>query len=288
MKHGIFALIVLLTAACARETAVDTTQVTAAHIAGPLPLEDPESSAWNRAVEHPARLMVQDIAEPRLTTPGVELVRVRALHDGRFVVFRLEWVDATRDLMVDSGRSSDAAAIQFPVAPGEDVPNAAMGERAKSVQICYWKALWQDDAARAASGGPDRVGTLYPNMSIDHYPAQANPAAREEMERRYAPAAAAGNPITARDSATPVQELIAEGFGTTTAAPTQKATGRGTWRDGRWLTTIARPLSEGAGLANLQAGRKTYVAFAVWDGASQHMGSRKMRSGWVPFVLEER
>jgi DMSO reductase family type II enzyme heme b subunit len=58
------------------------------------------------------------------------------------------------------------------------------------------------------------------------------------------------------------------------------------WANGRWLTTIARPLNEGAGVANLQPGQRTYVAFAVWDGAARHMGARKMRSGWIPLVLE--
>jgi hypothetical protein len=50
--------------------------------------------------------------------------------------------------------------------------------------------------------------------------------------------------------------------------------------------TIARPLQEGAGRNNLEVGKKTYVAFAVWDGADRQTGSRKMRSGWVPLFLE--
>jgi hypothetical protein len=228
--------------------------------------------------------MVQDVTEPRLTEPGVDLVNVRAMHDGTNVVFRLEWADATSDLIPDVGRGSDAVAIQLPLQPGSDVPDAAMGEKGKGVEIAYWKAVWEDDAARAASG-KDRIAALHPNATIDHYPPQAGGASQDEMERRYAPAHAAGNPMmTARNGA--VQEIVAEGFGSATPISSQKASGHGIWINGRWLTTITRPLNEGPGSANLQPGQKTYIAFAVWDGAARHTGARKMRSGWIPLVLE--
>lgn len=274
----------VLAAACGRTTVVNTADVRAVRATGALPATDPQSPLWDGAPEHPAKLMVQDVTEPRLVKPGVELVNVRALHDGTSVVFRLDWADATLDLIPDIGRSSDAAAIQFPLQPGADVPDAAMGQLGKGVQICYWKAVWQDDAERA-KGGKDRVAALYPNATTDHYPAQAGGAAREEMERRYAPARAAGNPmLTARNGA--VQEILAEGFGSASAAPAQKASGRGVWANGRWRTTIARPLTEGPGTVTLQPGQRTYVAFAVWDGAERHTGARKMRSGWIPLLLE--
>jgi hypothetical protein len=35
-------------------------------------------------------------------------------------------------------------------------------------------------------------------------------------------------------------------------------------------------------------GKRGYVAVAVWDGAKAHAGSRKMRSGWIPFILGEK
>jgi Ethylbenzene dehydrogenase len=269
---------------CTRAPVVNTAEVRAVRTASGLPSLDPQSTLWERAPEHPARLMVQDVTEPRLTRPGVDLVKVRAMHDGTTIVFRLEWADATQDLIADVGRGSDAAAIQFPLQPGADVPDAAMGQQGKGVQICYWKAMWQDDADRAPSG-KDRVAGLHPNAAPDHYPPEAGGAAREEMERRYAPARAAGNPIlTARNGA--VQEIRAEGFGSSTATTAQKATGRGAWSAGRWLTTFARPLEEGDGAANFQPGQRTYAAFAVWDGAERHAGARKMRSGWIPLVLE--
>jgi hypothetical protein len=271
-------------AACGRGPIINPADVRAVRTTGALPATDPDSRLWEAAPEHPAKLMVQDVTEPRLTKPGVELVNVRALHDGETIVFRLDWVDATRDLVPDVGRSSDAAAIQFPLLPGADVPDAAMGQLGKGVQIGYWKAVWQDDVERAGTGR-DRIAALHPNASIDHYPAQAAGDARDEMERRYAPASAAGNPIlTARNGA--VQEIVAEGFGSATPARGQRATGRGVWTNGRWHVAIARPLVEGEDAANLQPGQTTYVAFAVWDGAEAHAGARKMRSGWIRLLLE--
>jgi hypothetical protein len=272
-------------AACRRGPAIDTTQVTAVAVTGTLPADDPLSALWDRAPEHPAALVPQDIVEPKLMQPGVARVDVRALHDGAWIAFRLAWDDATENVLAQTGVTSDSAAIQLPLAPGSRVPDPAMGEAGQAVQLLYWKALWQDDAARAATG-VDRVGALYPNAAPDHYPFLANPAAKDEMARRYAPADAAGNPITRRGGPSAVQELVAEGYGTTTAAPAQQALGRGAWRDGRWLVTIARPFDEGDGLARLGVGQKTFVAVAVWDGAARQAGARKMRSVWIPLVLQ--
>ena len=273
---------------CTSRPAQDTEQVAAKFTTAPLPFDDPASSLWNQAAEHPAALLKQDIAEPMLTKAGVELVKVRALYNAEWVVFRLEWSDSTQDLIPRAGRSSDAAAIQFPLLGDADVPDAAMGEKGKGVRIWYWKALWQDDAARAQSGGGDRVARLYPNAAIDHYPYEANPSARAEMEKRYAPARAAGNPITVLPGEGPVQVLVAEGFGDTRVAQTQAARGRGQWAAGKWMAIIARPMRGGAELGDLAAGKRSYVAFAIWDGAEAHTGSRKMRSNWIPLVLRAR
>lgn len=278
--------LVLGSATCARRVAQDPEQVTARFTSEPLPFEDPASRLWQQAAEHPAVMFRQDMTQPELVEPGVELVKVRALHNGEWVVFRLEWADATQDLVPRAGQSSDAAALQFPLAGDGDVPAVTMGDAHKSVRIWYWKAVWQDDAQRAKSGGGDRIASLYPNAAIDHYPYEAGKASRAEMEQRYAPARAAGNPITLPPAGGPVQVLMAEGFGNTRPAPAQAARGKGEWTRGVWLVTIARPLGGGAELGDLAAGKRGYVALAIWDGAKAHTGSRKMRSDWVPLVLE--
>jgi len=279
-------LVLVLLGGCTSKAVQDPEQVTAVFTSAPLPFEDPSSRLWAHAPEHPAALVQQIIAEPMLTEPGVDLVKVRALHNGDWVVFRLEWSDTTQDLVPRTGRSSDAAAIQFPLGDDGDVPSFAMGEEGKGVRIWYWKSVWQDDAQRAQAGAGDRISSLYPNAAIDHYPYEANSAARPEMEKRYAPARAAGNPITVLPGAGPVQVLMAEGFGNTRVAPDQSARGKGQWARGAWMTTIARPLRGGADLGDLVAGKRSYLALAIWDGAKAHTGSRKMLSDWIPLVLE--
>ena len=220
-----------------------------------------------------------------VTEPGVDLVRVRALHNGEWVVFRLEWADPSQDLIPRPGHSSDAAAIQFPLLTNADLPDNAMGEKGKGVRIWYWKAVWQDDTARAQGQRGDRIASLYPNAAIDHYPFEANASARAEMEKRYAPARAAENPIPVLPGSGPVQVLVAEGFGNTRVAPAQTGRGKGHWASGKWTITIARPLAGGAELGDLPAGKRTYLALAIWDGDKSHAGSRKMRSTWIPLVL---
>ncbi len=280
------AVIVVINLASCGGPVINTQEVAAGKISEELPREDPNSKLWNRVSEYPAKLMVQDVAEPKLIEPGVDLVRVRAMHNGSWIVFRLEWEDKSQSIIPEPGRGSDAAALQFPVQAGTEVPDAAMGEKGKGVGIWFWKSVWQDDLERARQGKGDRIASLYPNAATDHYPYEANPAVRAEMEKRYAPARAAGNPIAVNGS--PVQVLVAEGFGNVTPAPVQEGGGRGIWKAGRWLTTIARPLRPAPEMGTLEVGKKSYVAFAVWDGAAGHTGSRKMRSGWVPLVLEEK
>lgn len=92
--------------------------------------------------------------------------------------------------------------------------------------------------------------------------------------------------MTVQGQKSAVQELVAEGFGTTTVVAAPTAVGWGEWRDGSWAVTVARPLQAGTGRSNLPIGRTTHAAFAVWDGADGQAGSRKMRSGWVPLLLE--
>ena len=48
-----------------------------------------------------------------------------------------------------------------------------------------------------------------------------------------------------------------------------------------WAVVLSRPLPAG-----LAPGGRSQVAFAVWEGSKQEVGSRKMRTGWTPLSLE--
>ena len=121
----------------------------------------------------------------------------------------------------------------------------------------------------------------------DHYPLQAakDERARTELGRVFTPAVAVGNPVTAGRADAPVQDMVAEGFGSLSVLPGQVSAGRGGHDGAGWTLTIARPLDTEANGA-LAAGKRTYMALAVWDGAEGNTGARKMRSGWIPLSIE--
>ncbi len=259
-----------------------------ARAAAVLPAAEPDAAEWSQALAAKVPLMVQDVTEPKLLTPGVPEVEVHALHDGRSIAFLLEWTDATENRLLAATRFSDAAAIQLPVNPGPDVPAATMGQAGGPVELHLLKAAWQD----AADGVEFTPKTLFPNMYYDHYSDEVAPkAVAGEIATRLMPARAAGNPnLTHHTTGTvPVQDLLAEGFGSATVVNPSRSTGKARYRDGRWHLAISRPLTSATGGTPAMApGHRTYVAFAVWDGALSQAGARKMRSGWVPLALEVR
>jgi len=257
-----------------------------ARVSGELPVEDPLAPAWDAAREVVVPLLVQDVAEPRLTAAGAETVSVRGLHDGARAAILLSWEDASGDGLKDVDFSTDACAIQLPASgEGAPLPDAMMGETGKAVVISLWRWGWQ----RRVDGEAYGVEALYPNAAIDHYPPEGakDPEVREKLEKAYNPPHAAGNAIAAPVMTSAVEDLRAEGFGTLAHLPEQRSSGRGVHRDGRWHVVIVRPLSAPGAAAPLRPGVMTSMAFAVWDGGKNHAGARKMRSIWVPVVFAE-
>jgi DMSO reductase family type II enzyme heme b subunit len=255
------------------------TEVTALRVAA-VPAQ-PDDALWKNAPAHAAALVLQDMVEPRLLQPSTEKVDVRAVTDGQRIAFRLEWNDATDDRLPGIDRYSDACAVQLPLSTGADVPAPQMGETQRPVQITYWRASWQG----AVEGREDSIKALYPNATVDHYPFEAaalpqGSEAQQEMAKRYAPARALGNDMSGPRER-PVQDLIAEGPGTTRPAPKSVSDGWGVRTANGWSVVLSRPLPDGIG-----GGGRTQVAFAVWQGAKDEAGSRKMRSVWIPLRIE--
>jgi len=241
----------------------------------------PDDAEWGVAPVHTAQLLLQDMVEPRLMEASTPKVDVRALTDGSRIVFRLEWADATTNDLPGIARYTDACAVQLPVSTGPDVPAPQMGEPARPVEITYWRASWQ----AAADGRPDTIKALYPGAAVDHYPFEAaslppGSEAQREMAQRYAPARALGNEM-AGPKGRAVQDLIAEGPGTLRPAAEARSEGRGVRTDTGWAVVLSRPLPKG-----VRAGQRTQVAVAVWQGAQEEAGARKMRSAWVPLLIE--
>lgn len=239
-----------------------------------------EDKVWDAAPVHPAKLLMQDVVEPRLMQASTPTVRVQAITDGRQIAFRLSWNDPTQDDLPGPGRFEDAVAVQLPSKSAPDVPNPQMGEAGKPVEITFWSANFQ----AMVNGRKDEITAIYPQAKIDHYPFEAaslkpESPAQQEMAKRYAPARNAGNPISGPRTS-PVQDLVAEGPGTLTAADKTISTGSGKHSSNGWTVLLVRPLPGGA-----QIGARTQVAFAVWEGSHQEVGARKMRSGWIPLSI---
>ena len=245
-----------------------------------VPVE-PGDPAWDAAPFHTAPLLPQDVVEPRLLEASTAEVRVRAITDGVRVAFRLDWADPTADDRPGPGLFVDACAIQLPGAIRPDVPDPQMGEQGRPVEITYWRASWQ----ATVDGRGDQITDLYPGATVDHYPFEAaslEPGSQpqEAMSRRYAPARALGNDMAGARTR-PVEDLQAEGPATLGPGPPTGSDGRGRRTETGWSVLISRRLPEGLG-----PGDRGQIALAVWDGGRQEVGSRKMRSVWIPLLVE--
>jgi len=239
-----------------------------------------EDRTWDRVPLHPAKLLLQDMVEPRLMQGSTSFVRVQAVTDGQKIAFRLTWNDSTLDDVPGPGRFADAVALQMPASTTADVPAPQMGETGRAVEITYWSAIFQ----AVVNGRKDDIQAIYPRSAVDHYPFEApslkpGSAAQQEMAKRYAPARSLGNPMSG-PRAVPVQDLLAEGPGTIRPAEKTLSSGSGKYSRDGWSVLLVRPLPNGA-----QPGGRTQVAFAVWEGSHQEVGSRKMRTAWVPLSL---
>lgn len=275
----IVALSLIWLSGCRRGPA-RTNEVVAASV-GKAPL-NPGDSAWEQASEYLARLLPQDLVDPRLMKPSTPEVLVRSLTNGTDIAFRLQWMDPVANDAPGAGTFVDGCAVQVPKKIEPSAPDPQMGQAGKPVEVAFWRADWQ----ASVNGRGDTIRDLYPNASIDHYPfeaksLEAGSAAAKEMAMRYAPAWAMGNRrVGPRE--TPVEDMVAEGPGTLAPAASTTSRGQGVRTKDGWRVVIVRKLPEG-----LAPKVRTQVAFAVWEGSAQEAGARKMRTGWIPLAVRE-
>jgi hypothetical protein len=242
-----------------------------------------DDSTWKGVPTEVVSLMAQPMAIPRPKTTETQDVRVQAVHDGKWIAFRLTWKDGARDTAGKLGEFSDAVAMQFPIKPGAPPP-IFMGSKDNPVHIFHWRAQYQRDRV---TGKPEMTD-LYPNMNPDMYPMEFKDSGNipnlDNLKREvYAPGKAEGNPQSYAKSG--VDEIFAEGFGSSSVVQEQLAIGLGVWHEGAWSVVVARPLALENG-STLESGKNSHIAFAVWQGGKQEVGSRKsVTMSWVPISL---
>ncbi|MBM3959206.1 MAG: hypothetical protein FJ314_05470 [SAR202 cluster bacterium] len=256
-------------------------QLRSVYVAGALPVTDPTSASWAQAAPVNVALTPQIVTVPMLLKGTIPSLEVRSLNNGDWIAFRLEWEDSSLDgTAITQDKFRDAAAIQLPVDPS--IPGVCMGVRGQPVNLWHWKADWQTDI----DAGFQDLTNAYPNFWKDYYPfAVGKPPFVVPQDfadadaRRYLVGWAVGNPLSQPARVTPIEELVAHGFGTAASQSSQSVLGRGQWQNGRWSVVFARPMTtSGPDEAQFTPGGKGFVAVAAWNGSNQEVGGRKQIS----------
>lgn len=252
-----------------------------------LPVEDPASSVWQKATPVEVPLSAQNVSRPFLLETKIKSVTARALQNASQVAVLVEWADDTQDdstVAVQDFR--DASALQFPLVDGQ--PFFCMGQQGGNVNLWHWKADWQAEIAARKE-----MEAQYPNMQVDYYPYTQPEQGKiagvaDYSDQNYLPALQADNLLAATAWDSPVEDLIAGGFGTLTSQPAeeQNVQGFGVWKDGKWQVIFSRDLTSSEPEdVSFQPGKTYSVAFAVWDGANEERNGQKSTSQWVSLQL---
>lgn len=269
------ALAAVLTATGTRLAAQQGVRVTALRADGTVPAREPFDPFWDRLSPVEIPLSAQQVTPPmggrRLT------MEVRAVHDADRLYLLVEWPDPSPDRSVAAVADfTDAVAVQFPAEAGTQVPAFCMGDPDATVNIWHWKAAWQADIEEGFPGTRDR----HPNAAVDAYPFGDEPL--------FAPGREAGNPFSQPQRATPVENLVAAGFGSLTHDGSVTVGGWGRWEEGRWRVVFERALVAGEpGNVDLPERGRTDVAFAVWDGAARERDGQKPVANFVTLDVSD-
>jgi len=261
-------------------TAAEGEPIVARFVEGELPVTDPGARAWKDAPRSTVALAPQQVVQPYLDKAGVTALDVRALTNAIDVALLLEWDDDSVDDLDGIRRYHDAIAVQLPVRASQQPPPIMMGAPGTPVHVLQWRATWQRDID---SGGNTGVDQIYPEVVHDVMPDDILPP---ETARLYWVGREAGNPLSQNVRSTPVEEVVAEGFGTVTHLPNQTARGHGWNRGGRWQVVVSVPSARPGVGEGLLPGTTWPVAFAVWLGDQENRGGRKHISTWLPFEIE--
>jgi mono/diheme cytochrome c family protein len=230
---------------------------------------DPFDGAWAGAKGIELALMAQTIAPPG-GGGAVKKVRVKALQSRQDVFFRLDWADGRADAYPSKAESfSDAVALQFPAEP-QTIPSPFMGDKEGAVVIWRWSASAQKDFDK----GYQPMTAGFPRAYAEIYPYDENPTFRSGEK--------AGNILSQRRRASPVESLYARGFGTLTSAEDQTVQGRGVWRNGRWHVVFKHSLT---GNPSFLSGSRLVFALAAWDGGARERNGMKSVSVWQGLAM---
>ncbi len=258
----------------------------APRISGPLPV-DPASPLWDQASPVTIELLGQAVTTPMVLEASINEIIVRTLNDGREIAFRLEWADDSENRFQLISQFSDAVAVQIPFRPSAEVP-ITMGEKGDRVLILHWAAFRQENI----ESGYSDISKIYPNYAYDWYPHAEPPYVYPtDWHNQYALNYIGGEKVLRKNTLkTPVREVVAEGFGSSTWKDVQRAEGTGVHRDGKWEVVIKRRfVEENTSNPDWGPDKQTFVTFAAWDGGLGERGPRKALSyEWLALKIEAK
>lgn len=242
---------------------------------------------WQGVPEIKIDLLAQMIVKPKPAKVQTESAKVQIIHDGKWIAFRMRWADKEKSEAGKLGEFSDAVAIEFPVLDNQNPPPIIMGYKDNPVHLFHWRAQYQYDEEHGKKGIKD----IYPNAVADIYPNEfadrgSLKPATDEQKEVFSSGKATGNPQSSRKKA--VDELMAEGFGSSTVREDTESTAYGEWKDGEWVVVISRALKRPNGSV-LEIGKGSSFGLAVWQGGQDEVASRKsITMEWTPFKVEEK
>jgi len=256
-------------------------------ISGDLAKDFSSESVWkNSEADQTIKLMGQPMVAPKPKSTETAVVNVAAVHDGKWIAIRIKWKDSEVSDADKLATFSDGVALQFPVKNNEAPPPVMMGGKENPVHIFHWKYQYQQDA----KNGKKTIEQIYPNKTTDMYPMDFKDKgnykeATKDQKESFVGGTAAGNPQSFPK--TGVDEIFAEGFGTSALSEIHLAKGFGEWKNGEWTVYIARPLDYANG-SKLVVGKKSHIAFAVWQGGKKEIGGIKsLTMMWTPINIKE-
>lgn len=235
---------------------------------------DPSADVWRHIPGVEVPLSGQTLTYPQggldVSGTGARTVTVRSVHTDVALYVSVRWRDATNnDGTGATEEFADSVAVQWPADPRVSVPAVCMGQADKAVNIWQWRADSQ-------AGPPTEL--VAPDGYVDGYPS---------TDEEFYPARAAGNPY-ARANPTPVQNLVAGGFGTLAPVAEQTVQGRGVHENFIWTTVFRRDLASPGDLQPaFREPLSTDVAFAVWDGARGDRDGMKSVTAFVKLRISD-
>lgn len=246
-----------------------------------------DASYWKGIKKNKLELLAQMMVNPKPAKTQTESVAYQVIHDGSYIAFRFEWKDSERSEAGKLAEFSDALAIEFPIKNNLNPPDIFMGGKDDPVYMFHWRAQYQRDEEK----GMKTINDIYPNSLADTYPLEFADmgnikGATEEKRLAFSHGKAALNPQSYPKKA--VDEILAEGFGTSATTGASNSWGRGSWSKGKWTLVISRKLIIEKG-SQLKEGEQSSFGVAVWQGGKDEVGSRKsITLNWTPFKLDDK